>query len=157
LERRFGELGFARASGLLPGEGEGRIRAANGLEERQLLAIGAVGIEVTPIELAKAYLRLARVDQGTATGAQKVVLAGLRSATDYGLARGASAEKISVAGKTGTASAENDPNTHAWFAGFAPAQKPEVVVVVFLERGRGSVEATGVARQIFEAYAEQRR
>jgi cell division protein FtsI/penicillin-binding protein 2 len=156
LERRFAELGFTRASGLMPGEGEGRITTASNVAERQLLAIGAAGIEITPIELAAGYLRLARLDFASASPAQRVVLEGLRAATDYGLARGAKADKISVAGKTGTASAVNDPRTHAWFAGFAPAEKPEIVVVVFLERGRGSVEAAGLARQFFEAYAESR-
>jgi penicillin-binding protein 2 len=156
LERRFAELGFTRASGLLPGEGEGRITTAGNVAERQLLAVGAAGIEVTPMELAAGYLRLARLDSASASPAQRVVLEGLRAATDYGLARGAKADKISAAGKTGTASAVNDPHTHAWFAGFAPAEKPEIVLVVFLERGRGSVEAADLARKIFEAYAESR-
>ncbi|HEX4488617.1 MAG TPA: penicillin-binding transpeptidase domain-containing protein [Terriglobales bacterium] len=156
LERRFAELGFTRASGLQTGEGEGRITTASNLAARQLLAVGAAGIEITPMEMAAGYLRLARLDLASASPAQKIVFEGLRAAADYGLARGVRADKISVAGKTGTASAVNDPHTHAWFAGFAPAEKPEIVVVVFLERGRGSVEAAGLARQIFEAYAESR-
>ena len=156
LERRYRELGFARPSGLLSGEGEGRVTAAQDVTARQLLAIGAAGIEVTPLELAAGYLRLARVDPSSTTPSLQVVLAGLRAATDYGLARGAKPEKISVAGKTGTASAPNNPQTHAWFAGYAPAEKPEIVVVVFLERGRGSTDAATLARQIFEAYVAER-
>jgi cell division protein FtsI/penicillin-binding protein 2 len=157
LERRYMELGFTRPSGLMSGEGDGRVMTANTMEARQLLAVGAAGIEITPLELAGAYLRLAREDLSSASAAQKIVLAGLRAATDYGLAQGAKLEKISVAGKTGTASADHDPYTHAWFAGFAPAERPEIVVVVFVERGRGSVEAAGLARRIFEAYAEHRQ
>jgi cell division protein FtsI/penicillin-binding protein 2 len=156
LERRFRQLGFDQPSGLLTNEGQGHVNAANSIAERQLLAIGVAGIEVTPLELALGYLRLARIDASSATAAQKVVLNGLRAATDYGLAQNARTEKLSVAGKTGTATDSADPHTHAWFAGFAPAEKPEIVVVVFIERGRGGVEAAGIAHRIFQAYAEQR-
>ncbi len=157
LERRLLELGFTRTSGLLDGEGEGRITTSRNTAERQLLAIGAGGIQVTPLELASAYLQLARVNAKETTAAQEVVLTGLRNAVDYGLARNAGVQELSVAGKTGTASDPGNPLTHAWFAGFAPAEKPEVVVVVFVERGRGSLEAAGIAHKIFSAYAEQRR
>jgi cell division protein FtsI/penicillin-binding protein 2 len=157
LERRFRQLGFDRPSGLLPLEGQGHVDKANSVADRQLLAIGVSGIEVTPVELASAYLQLARIDSSSATGAQKVVLKGLRDATDYGLAQNARTETLSVAGKTGTAPDPADPHTHAWFAGFAPAEKPEIVIVVFVERGRGGIEAAGIAHRIFQAYAEQRR
>jgi len=156
LERRFRELGFAQPSGLLPGEGEGRIAMARTLSDRQLLGVGVAGIEVTPMELANAYLKLAQLDPATASAPQKTVLAGLRDATGYGLARNAQPNELSVLGKTGTASDPPNPYTHAWFAGFAPASKPEIVVVVFVERGRGSLEAAGLARAIFAAYAEHR-
>lgn len=156
LERRFHELGFNRPSGLLPGEGEGRIASANSLSDRQLMAIGIAGIEITPLEMAAAYLRLARIEPSTAAAAQRVVLAGLREATDYGLAQNAKPERLSVAGKTGTAPDSADPHTHAWFAGFAPSDKPEIIVVVFVERGRGSVEAANLAHRIFQAYEQQR-
>lgn len=156
LERRLHELGFARASGLVPDEGEGRITPANTVSDRQLLAIGAAGIQVTPAELASAYLRLARIDPKTADTAGQTVLLGLRRAAEYGLALQAQPAGISVAGKTGTASDSGNPFTHAWFAGFAPAEHPEVVVVVFVERGRGSNEAATIARAIFEAYARHK-
>jgi len=157
LERRFRELGFTEPSGLLLGEGQGRIVAAKSLAARQLLAIGVAGIEITPLELAAAYLKLARLDPATATSSQQVVLAGLRAATDYGLAQNAKGGQVSVAGKTGTASDPSDSHTHAWFAGFAPADKPEIVVVVFVERGHGSVEAASLARRIFQAYEKYRQ
>ncbi len=157
LERRFKQLGFDRPSDLMPEEGQGHVDATSSVADRQLLAIGVAGIEVTPLELAAAYLRFARIDSSSASPAQKVVLHGLRAATDYGLAQNARTETLSVAGKTGTATDSADPHTHAWFAGFAPAERPEIVVVVFVERGRGGVEAAGIAHRIFQAYAEQRR
>src|SRR5262249_42938702 len=137
LEQRYMQLGFNRPSGLLPDEGEGRITPAKNVAERQLLAIGIEGIEITPLELAAAYLQLARINSANASPSQKTVLAGLREATDYGLAQNAKPEHLTVAGKTGTASDAGGRYTHAWFAGFAPAENPEIVVVVFMERGRG--------------------
>ena len=155
VERRFRKLGFTRPSGLFPGEGEGHLDSAPSVAERQLLAVGVAGITVTPLELASAYLQLARLDPHTATTAQKTVLAGLRDATTYGLAQNAVPVGLSVAGKTGTASDAANGPTHAWFAGFAPAANPEIVVVVFVERGHGSLEAAAIARQIFTAYARR--
>ncbi len=157
LERRFGELGFTRASGLMEGEGSGRVRPAVTPAEQQLLGVGAAGVQVTPLELASAYVGLAKMDPQNAPTADRVVLAGLRGAAEYGLARGAAVPQLAVAGKTGTASDPGEAQTHAWFAGFAPAEKPEIVVVVFVERGTGSVEAAGIAHKIFSAYAGQRR
>jgi len=156
LERRFMELGFTQPSGLLPGEGQGHVESAKNMAERQLLALGVAGIEITALELAKAYLRLARLEPSSASAAQGVVLAGLRESADYGLAQNARPSHISVAGKTGTASDPADTHTHAWFAGFAPAEKPEITVVVFVERGHGSAEAANLARLIFQAYEEHR-
>ncbi len=61
---------------------------------------------------------------------------------------------MKVAGKTGTAAADEGPWTHAWFAGYAPAENPEIVLVVFLEKGHGGSDAAGVAREIFAAFAD---
>ena len=39
---------------------------------------------------------------------------------------------------------------HAWFSAFAPVKDPEVVVVVFVERGgHGGTAAAPIAKQIF--------
>jgi penicillin-binding protein 2 len=41
---------------------------------------------------------------------------------------------------------------HAWFAAFAPAKAPEVVVVVIVERGgKGGQVAAPIARKILNA------
>jgi penicillin-binding protein 2 len=64
---------------------------------------------------------------------------------------------VEVAGKTGTAQSVNKSDSakgqdHAWFASFAPAQDPEVVVVVLVERGgKGGQVAAPIARQIYQA------
>src|SRR5262245_51561088 len=64
---------------------------------------------------------------------------------------------LDIAGKTGTAqmiakSRADKGEDHAWFASFAPAKAPEVVVVVFVERGgKGGQVAAPIARRIYQA------
>jgi cell division protein FtsI/penicillin-binding protein 2 len=64
---------------------------------------------------------------------------------------------LEIAGKTGTSqmmahSRADRGQDHAWFAAFAPARNPEVVVVVLVERGgRGSQVAAPIARKILNA------
>jgi penicillin-binding protein 2 len=64
---------------------------------------------------------------------------------------------LDIAGKTGTAqmiahSRADRGQDHAWFAAFAPARDPEVVVVVLVERGgRGGQVAAPIARKILNA------
>jgi membrane peptidoglycan carboxypeptidase len=129
--------GFGGATHLVKTEANGYVRPVAGPAGLQLKAVGEEGIEVTPIQMAAAYRQLALQSQSP-DAAMKVVLAGLQSAVKYGTAQGARVDGLEVAGKTGTATAEEGPWTHAWFAGFAPAGKPEIVVAVFLERGRCS-------------------
>lgn len=71
---------------------------------------------------------------------------------------------VRIAGKTGTAQASRirlapgilhppslGDSKHAWFAGFAPAHQPRVVVVVFVEYGGGGGQVAGpLARRAFE-------
>jgi penicillin-binding protein 2 len=64
---------------------------------------------------------------------------------------------LEIAGKTGTAqtianSKSEKGQDHAWFAAFAPANDPQVVVVVLVEGGgHGGSVAAPIARQIFQA------
>ncbi|MGH6691273.1 MAG: penicillin-binding protein 2, partial [Gammaproteobacteria bacterium] len=64
---------------------------------------------------------------------------------------------LDIAGKTGTAqmianSKASRGEDHAWFAAFAPAREPEVVVVVLVERGgKGGQVAAPIAKKIFNA------
>ncbi len=65
---------------------------------------------------------------------------------------------IAVAGKTGTAQAASREararnEDHAWFAGYAPANKPEIVVVALVESaGHGGSIAAPIAREVMAAY-----
>lgn len=59
---------------------------------------------------------------------------------------------LPVAGKTGTAES-GQPKPHAWFAGYAPADDPEIAIAVIVEHsGEGSVYAAPLLRQVVETY-----
>ncbi len=93
-----------------------------------------------------------------------------KAASDEGTAHRAQLKElgVNVAGKTGTAEfcdmlaykagrcdiAENETlPTHAWFMAYAPAEAPEIVVVVWVyDGGEGSVAAAPVARQVMDFY-----
>ena len=79
---------------------------------------------------------------------------GLRAVVEGGTGRAAAVPGLAIAGKTG--SSENPRGIpHAWFAGYAPADNPALVVVVFVEHGwRGGVRAAPIARAIFAAASQ---
>ena len=59
---------------------------------------------------------------------------------------------IKIAGKTGTAEVGGGKPDHAWFAGFAPAERPEVAFVVVLEHGGSGSRAAGpIAKQLVQS------
>jgi penicillin-binding protein 2 len=59
---------------------------------------------------------------------------------------------VPVAGKTGTAETPSGSD-HSWYASWAPADHPRVVVVVLIEHGGFGVEAAApAARQIYSAF-----
>jgi penicillin-binding protein 2 len=77
---------------------------------------------------------------------------GFESAVNEGSASAAFDSEIAVAGKTGTCAALG------WFASYAPAENPELVVVVFLRHGSGhgaSAVAGRIFRQLFGPAATQ--
>ena len=71
---------------------------------------------------------------------------------EEGWARGARLPGVQVAGKTGTAEVGSGVEPHAWFIGFAPADKPQYALAVLVENGgEGSRVAVPIARQVLEA------
>ncbi len=83
-----------------------------------------------------------------------------------GTAHKVALEGVSIAGKTGTAQVHKIGRVridnrdkefrfrdHAWFASYAPAEDPEIVIVVFLQHGgHGGSDAAPVAMDIYDAY-----
>lgn len=73
------------------------------------------------------------------------------AAVNEGTGKNARIKGVSVAGKTGTA--ENDSGaSHAWFIGFAPADKPKIAIAVVLEKeGKtGGAAAAPIARELMK-------
>ncbi|HWR14264.1 MAG TPA: penicillin-binding transpeptidase domain-containing protein [Terriglobales bacterium] len=158
LRQAFAKAGFTSATGLQKGEATGSIKLARTDEERKLQAIGEGEMKITPLELLTAFRSLAlRRTSTDARKAERTVFAGLEASTEYGMGRLASPKGMKVAGKTGTSRTEGGSWTNAWFAGYAPADKPQVTVVVFLERGTGPGDAAPIAGEIFEAWKQSAR
>lgn len=107
---------------------------------RILLALGLQGVRTTPVELARAYARLAGVLQQSDPQAE-AIRAGLLGSVSYGMAHAAQTSGVTLGGKTGTA---HDPATmlqHGWFAGIvfatSPTSKSQRIVVVYAPGGSG--------------------
>ncbi|HIC94542.1 MAG TPA: penicillin-binding protein 2 [Anaerolineae bacterium] len=88
-----------------------------------------------------------------------IVREGMRAAVEWGTARGADLEGVTVAGKTGTAEypgpldEEGNLPTHAWFTAFAPVEDPEIALVVFVAGGgEGTRTAVPIAAEILRYY-----
>jgi penicillin-binding protein 2 len=81
-----------------------------------------------------------------------VVLEGLKAVLEAGGTAGASAiQGLTLAGKTGTAQ-NTGGEDHGWFVGFAPADKPKIVVAVLLEFGLHGSRAAHIASAIIGHY-----
>jgi len=88
-----------------------------------------------------------------------IVREGMQAAVDWGTARRAKLEGVTVAGKTGTAEypgprdKEGNLPTLAWFIAFAPVEDPQIALVVFIEGGGSGAEvAVPVAAEILRHY-----
>jgi len=90
-----------------------------------------------------------------------------RSVNDGGTGQGARVEGLDACGKTGStqvvsreraemlARAGKPIKTHSWFSGFAPRDKPRIVVTVLVEFGGGGGATAGpLAGQMFSCWKE---
>ena len=144
------------------------------------LAVGQGQLAITPLQLATAYATLAnggtvvRPHVGRAildAGGQIVRMldfpprrrlhlygvGAIRDGLYAGAHSGTSASvfgdfPVPVAGKTGTAEAPPGSD-HSWYASWAPAYNPKLVVVVMIEHGGFGAEAAApAAKEIYSAY-----
>jgi cell division protein FtsI/penicillin-binding protein 2 len=148
LPREFSRVGLNSVTSKWPTELPGVVDQPHSKQAMQLMSVGEEGIKVTPLALAEAYRSLARpLRNGQKTTPElRLVLKALQAVVNSGTGQAASSKNGQVAGKTGTFGG------HAWFAGFAPAESPDIVVVVFLEQGTGGADAAPIAGRIFNAY-----
>ena len=184
------EIGYEESTGLVGNEqwaAKGRTWGKPGTtpwipEDMASMSIGQSVVQVTPLQLARAYAVFANggylitphlVDRGlewtapprrTKVDIKPSTLAtinlGLRKVVQEGTgyAMNQAAEFPPVAGKTGTAEDSTGGPDHAWFACFAPYPNGEIVVVAFAQNtpGGGSVHALPMARQVLQVWAQQR-
>jgi len=153
-------LGLGSPSGInLEGEASGTIPVAVRPSQVGHLSSHAAGVATSAVQLA--VLLSATVNGGIIYQPQVsgpdgfaaherwrlpagTVLGGLSdgflSAVNEGSASNAFDPDVTVAGKTGTCSGVG------WFASYAPADRPEVVVVVFVQGGSGHVASAAAGR-----------
>lgn len=71
----------------------------------------------------------------------------------YGTAHLMSSLPMDIAGKTGSAQIENNKKVNAFFVGYAPADNPQIAILVLIEKAReGSLNAVPVAKNVLEWY-----
>lgn len=162
--RRYAQLlGLGEVSGInLTGETAGRVPVSVPLDAVGHLSSHAAGIETSAIQLAVLVSTTInggvvyqpqvggpegfvprerwRLPEGTRIDG---VAEGFLAAVNEGSATSAFDPDVIVAGKTGTCA------NLGWFASYAPADRPELVLVVFLRRGSGH-QASGVAGRIYQ-------
>lgn len=86
----------------------------------------------------------------------EIVRQGMRKTVTSGSAQSLQAIPVAVAGKTGTAQWSTKKSPHAWFTGFAPYNKPEIVITILIEQGgEGSKTAVPIAGEILKWYFNQ--
>lgn len=131
------------------------------------MAIGQGDVLVSPLQMATALSALInggtvykpRFDEQaqpqairTITLSPETVTAvktGMRATVTVGVAPSLQNLPITVAGKTGTAEWQDGKRPHAWFEGYAPADDPQVIVIVLVEEGgEGSAAAVPIAREL---------
>ena len=148
-------------------------------EDIASMSIGQFVVQVTPIQIAKAYAvianggylvtphlskmninylpqnELVKIDinpdhiEIIKNGLEKVVQSGTGVSINYGLIN-----FPTISGKTGTAEDANGGSDHAWFVCFSPSDKSEILIVAFAENtpGGGSVHALPMAKKILEVW-----
>lgn len=84
---------------------------------------------------------------------------GMRDAVreSYGTAHYLATLPFAVAAKTGTAQVANNEKLNAFFVGYAPAERPEIAIIILVENAReGSLNTVPVAHDVFLWYYENR-
>lgn len=177
----FAQAGFGVATGLgLPGESSGRLTAASTRDpvSRATLAYG-YGFALTPLQLAQGYMALANAgvtypisilrrespppqtrlfNKNVSTRVRDMLASVVEPG---GTAPLAAVPGFRVGGKTGTArkvgaGGYDDTRHVAWFAGIAPLDDPQIVMVVLInEPQRGPVGGGSVAAPVFSRVASR--
>ena len=135
-------------------------------------AIGQGALQVTPLQMARLYAAVANGGNlvtphlvegkhvpkphgmGLKADTIKMLHQGLRRAVTEGTAKVLADPNLpAVAGKTGTGEDPPRPD-HAWFGGYAPAEKPQLVIVAFAENsgGYGGTVSAPMVKKVMEVF-----
>jgi penicillin-binding protein 2 len=164
------ELGVGERTGIdLPGESRGniagrewkraRLREAWYQGDTVNYSIGQGFLLMTPLQLVRTYavfanggrlvvprLNSEKTPEWTKVKISKanidIVKTGIREVVRVGTGRIAGGYGVEIAGKTGTAQNPHG-NDHAWFVGYAPADKPRYVAAALIEGGGSGSSVAG--------------
>ena len=89
------------------------------------------------------------VNEAGATGV-RAAIPGLAVCGKTGTAQVASADFVKTQGK------DKNLRDNAWFVGFAPCEKPEIVVAALFEHGGESKYAAPIVRDVLKAYFDKK-
>lgn len=81
----------------------------------------------------------------------------MESVVSYGTGSSLNGLPFKSAGKTGSAEFGTGEDSHAWYVGFAPTDKPQIVVSIIVEgAGTGSSHAVPIAKELFVEYLNRK-
>ena len=152
--KKYGARGWSQGNvlNLAIGQGENSQTVVN--LARFYTALANNGEAVTPRVVGGATSRERLYTLDSATNAQ--VQDALAGVVERGTAAASRIRGVVLSGKTGTAQSGRFANgvelDHAWFAGYAPADAPKIVVAVMIEFGGHGTRAARIASKIVEHY-----
>jgi penicillin-binding protein 2 len=172
LLRWAGLFGLGEPTGVdLPYEKPGSLPIVTTAGDLANLAIGQGAIQVTPLQIARmmaaiangGYLVQPHLRRNASSGPLRklplrrenldAIREGLRAVVGSRQGTGwqAHVEGLSAAGKTGTAQTGRKDQHHAWFVGYAPYQRPKMVLAIVVENtsGGGGDTAAPIAAEVF--------
>lgn len=149
-DRRFGPGRWSNAETLNLAIGQGANSQTVVNMAKFYAALATDGISSQPM-IARTVPVRKRIYSLTAAqdSAIRAALAGVLEAG--GTAAASAIQGVVMAGKTGTAQNPGG-NDHGWFVGFAPADKPTIVVAVLLEFGGHGSRAAHIASAVIAHY-----
>lgn len=114
------------------------IIANNGIAKSVNIADRIVDSDLNTKRYLRSFVQKTVISRDTAAVLQNC----MKRAVESGTGSGAYSEKVSIAGKTGTAQTgwvENGENyVHGWFCGYFPADNPQYAMAVLAENGKSS-------------------
>lgn len=173
-QRYLSRLGFGERTGLRLSESRGILRPAREWSEADLISSSfGQSLSVTVAQMAQGFLTLANqgvykplrlvATDDVGGGEQRIfsknttkeVLSMMREVVDGGTGRRAAIPGVSVAGKTGTAQkarrGKYGSERTASFVGLVPAEKPQYLVVIFIDEPSKVKYGGVIAAPVFKA------